>query len=86
MTDAIKAVKAGNMVSILQDAQGQAQGGLDVLLGQIAGPSYKPRAALWTEYAGAGLKWGDGTVKQYSVPWTPITAQNADALLAKRGQ
>lgn len=86
VTDAIKAVKAGDMVSILQDAQGQAQGGLDVLLRNIVGPSYKPRAALWTDYAGTGLSWGDGTAKQYNVPWTPITLQNADALLAKRSK
>jgi len=86
VSDAIKAVKAGDMVSILQDAQGQAQGGLDVLLRQIEGPSYKPRAALWTDYASAGLNWGDGTAKQYNVPWTPITTQNADALLAKRAK
>lgn len=86
VTDAIKAVKSGDMVSILQDAQGQAQGGLDVLLRQIEGPSYKPRAALWTEYAGTGLSWGDGTARQYNVPWTPITTQNADALLAKRSK
>ncbi|CAM3698570.1 substrate-binding domain-containing protein [Paracidovorax anthurii] len=86
VTDAIKAVKAGDMVSILQDAQGQAQGALDVLLRHMVGASYKPRASLWTDYAGAGLGWGDGTAKQYNVPWTPITLQNADALLAKRSK
>lgn len=86
VTDAIKSVKAGEMVSILQDAQGQAQGGLDVLLRQIIGATYKPRAALWTDYADAGLAWADGTAKQYNVPWTPITLQNADALLAKRSK
>jgi len=86
VTDAIKAVKAGDMVSILQDARGQAQGGLDVLLRQIEGPGYKPRAVLWTEYADAGVSWRDGTARQYNVPWTPITTQNADALLAKRSK
>ena len=86
VTDAIKAVKAGDMVSILQDAQGQAQGALDVLMRHMAGASYKPRASLWTDYAGAGLSWGDGTAKQYNVPWTPITLQNADALLTKRSK
>ncbi len=86
VSDAIKAVKAGDMVSILQDAQGQAQGALDVLLRQVVGQAYKPRAALWTDYAKVGLSWGDGTAKHYNVPWTPITLQNADALMAKRSK
>ncbi|MCW5221774.1 substrate-binding domain-containing protein [Verminephrobacter aporrectodeae] len=86
VTDAIRAVKEGHMMSILQDAQGQAQGGLDVLLRHIVGPGYEPRAALWNDYASEGLSWGDGTARQYNVPWTPITLQNADALLAKRSK
>jgi len=86
VTDAIKAVKAGDMMSILQDARGQAQGALDVLLRQIVGPSYQPRASVWTDYASAGLSWGDGMAKLYNVPWTPVTLQNADALLASRSK
>lgn len=84
ITDAVRAVQAGNMVSVLQDARAQAQGSLDVLLRSIQGPSYKPRSDIWNSYQAAGLKWGDGTAKQYNIPWTPITRQNADAMLAAR--
>jgi len=85
VSDAIRAVQAGEMdVSILQDAVGQAQGALDVLLRHIIGAEYTPRAALWKEYADAGLEWNNGTGKHYNVPWTPITGQNADAMLQKR--
>ena len=80
--DAVRAVKAGTMVSVLQDAKAQAQGSLDVLLRAIVGPSYKPQAKLWDHYQSAGLNWGDGTAKAYSIPWTPITLKNADAMLA----
>ncbi len=84
VSDAVRAVKAGSMVSVLQDANAQAQGALDVLMRNLIGASYKPRASLWTQYTGAGLSWGDGTAKAYSIPWTPITMQNADAMLAAR--
>lgn len=84
VSDAIRAVKAGTMVSVLQDAKAQAQGGLDVLLRKIEGPSYKPRSMIWAQYKKARLNWGDGTAKLYNIPWTPITRENADALLAER--
>lgn len=84
VSDALRAVKAGHMVSVLQDASAQSQGALDVLLRKLVGPDYKPRAALWAQYDKAGLKWYDGNAKVYSIPWTPINAQNADALLAQR--
>ena len=85
VSDAIRAVKANQMVSILQDADAQAQGALDVALRHLVGDSYKPQGAVWTEYAGQ-MDWGDGTAKIYSVPWTPVTLANADALLAKRAK
>jgi len=85
VSDAIRAVQAGEMeVSILQDANGQAQGALDVLLRRIIGPDYQPRAALWSDYADTDLRWGDGTDMQYNVPWTPITTENAASMLQKR--
>ena len=84
VSDAVRAVKAGTMVSVLQDADAQAQGALDVLMRKIIGPSYKPRSTLWTNSTAAGLSWGDGTAKAYSIPWTPITTKNADAMLAAR--
>jgi putative xylitol transport system substrate-binding protein len=80
--DAVLSVKAGNMVSVLQDASAQAQGSLDVLMRSIVGPSYKPRSPIWENYKSVGLTWGDGTAKAYSIPWTPITTKNADAMLA----
>lgn len=83
VSDAILAVKAGEMVSILQDANGQAQGALDIALRRLAGEGYKPMSEVWNEYA-SQMPWGGGTATEYSVPWTPVTAGNADALLAKR--
>ncbi len=83
VTDALLAVKQGEMVSILQDAHAQAQGALDVALRHLVGDSYKPKSDCWQEYSSA-MPWDDGMKKQYNVPWTPVTAQNVDALLAKR--
>jgi putative xylitol transport system substrate-binding protein len=86
VSDAVRAVQAEEMVSVLQDAVAQAQGALDVLMRSIVGPAYAPRSAIWQKYAAQGLSWGDGTAKQYNIPWTPITKENADALLAERNQ
>ncbi|HET9595058.1 MAG TPA: substrate-binding domain-containing protein [Anaeromyxobacteraceae bacterium] len=83
VTDAILAVKRNEMVSILQDARAQAQGALDILLRKVSGPSYQPKSEIWKQYA-EGMPWKDGTEKVYNVPWTPITLQNADKLLATR--
>ncbi len=83
VTDAILAVKAGDMMSILQDAHAQAQGALDVALRHLVGGGYQPESDAWKEY-GAQMAWDGGTAANYSVPWTPVTLQNADALLAKR--
>jgi putative xylitol transport system substrate-binding protein len=84
VTDAINAVKAGDMTSILQDAKGQSQGGLDLVLRAIIGTSYKPRSEIWKQYEAQGMKWGTGTDKVYNVPWTPVTKTNADGLLKSR--
>lgn len=83
VTDAILSVKRNEMVSILQDARAQAQGALDILLRKLIGPSYKPASPIWAQYA-QGMPWKDGQEKVYNVPWTPITLQNADALLKDR--
>ncbi len=83
VTDAILAVKRGEMVSILQDARAQAQGALDILLAKVIGSSYQPRSEIWKQY-GDGMPWKGGTEKIYKVPWTPITLENADQLLATR--
>lgn len=80
VTDAMLAAKDGKMVSILQDATAQAQGALDVLLAELIGPSYVPKAKVWES-----MDFKAGKEKVYNVPWVRITMQNVDALLAERG-
>jgi putative xylitol transport system substrate-binding protein len=70
------------MTTNIHEAQAQAQGALDVLLRHLVGPTYRPRSAVWGEYAQA-MPWGDGTAKSYEVPWTAIVPANADAFLQK---
>ena len=79
--DAINAVKAGEMFSIFQDAEGQAAGALDVTLRAKIGESYQPKAAVWKQWE-KEMPWNGGTEKAYFIPWTIITPENADALLA----
>ena len=81
ITDALLAVKAGEMTSILQDANAQAQGSLDVAIHSVQ-PGYKPLSDIWAQYP--DMKWDGGSDKNYNVPWTPVTASNVDALLARR--
>lgn len=57
VSDAIHAVQAGEMVSILQDAKGQMQGSIDVALRAVKGESYQPQSDIWKQYA-KDLKWG----------------------------
>ncbi len=80
VSDAVRAVKAGEMIlSIRQDAHTQAQGAVDVALRKVIGPDYKPMSDCWTIYP--DMPWGDGTAKLYRVPWTYVTAENADKYL-----
>jgi putative xylitol transport system substrate-binding protein len=81
VTDAINAVKAGEMASILQDANAQAQGALDIAI-KTAKKDYKPESPIWKQYP--SMEWNDGTSKNYLVPWTPVTTENADKLLESR--
>jgi len=83
VSDAIRAVQAGEMVSILQDAHAQMQGSIDVALRAVKGDSYKPQSTIWQQYADK-MAWGDGTTKNYSVPWTVVTPANAAQLLDAR--
>ncbi|MDR3494510.1 MAG: substrate-binding domain-containing protein [Ancalomicrobiaceae bacterium] len=83
ITDALLAVKAGEMTSILQDARAQAMGSLDVAA-KLADPSYKPQADIWAQYP--EMPFSDGKLQNYSVPWTPVTADNVDRLLAFRSK
>ena len=83
VSDAIHAVQAGEMVSILQDAKGQMQGSIDVALRAVKGESYQPQSDIWKQYA-KDLKWEGGTQKHYYIPWTVVTAENAQSLLDAR--
>ncbi len=82
VTDALNAVKAGEMSSILQDARAQAQGALDVAIAAATDGAYEPQSDIWTLYPQMGWEGGEGTY--YDVPWTPVTADNVDNLLAQR--
>ena len=82
VTDALNAVKAGDMASILQDARAQAQGALDLAINAARGGEYEPQSDIWQQYPDMG--WEDGTAVEYSVPWTPVTTDNVDALLEMR--
>jgi putative xylitol transport system substrate-binding protein len=83
LTDALEAVKRGEMSTTLQDANAQAQGSIDLALRVLIGPSYQPMSDIWNQYPGK-LSWGDGTQTEYMVPWTAVTAENVDLLLAAR--
>ncbi|WP_457154235.1 substrate-binding domain-containing protein [Mesorhizobium sp. P5_C1] len=82
ITDALHAVKNGEMTSILQDARAQAQGALDLAIFNAKKGDYKPQSDIWATYK--DMPWKDGKEKIYNVPWTPVTAENVDKLLATR--
>jgi len=79
INDAFTAAKAGELVSVLQDAKAQSQGALDVALRAIKGEGYEPQSDVWKFY-GDKLPWKGGNEKRYDIPWTLITAENSDAL------
>jgi putative xylitol transport system substrate-binding protein len=83
LTDALDAVKRGEMWTTLQDANAQAQGSIDLALRVLVGRSYQPMSDIWQQYPGK-LDWGDGTRTEYMVPWTAVTSENVDRLLAVR--
>jgi len=83
VSDAIRAVQAGEMVSILQDAHAQMQGSIDVAVRAVKGESYQPQSTIWKQYADK-MAWDDGKAKRYSVPWTEVTSDNATQLLDAR--
>lgn len=83
VTDALLAVKRGEMMSTLQDADAQAKGAIDLALVRILGDTYKPRAAVW-DVNGGKLAWNGGKEQHYEVPWVPVTTENVDALLSMR--
>lgn len=81
ITDALLSVKAGDMTSILQDANAQAQGSLDVALAHVI-DGWEPMSDIWTQYP--DMPWNGGKDALYSVPWTPVTPENVDQLLGMR--
>lgn len=82
ITDALHAVKQGDMASILQDARAQAQGALDLAISKAMKGGYEPMSDIWAYYT--DMPWNDGKEAEYNVPWTPVTLDNVDALLEKR--
>ena len=82
ITDALTAVKAGDMASILQDARAQAQGALDLAINTALDGKYEPMSDIWSTYS--EMPWNDGKDTEYSVPWTPVTLDNVDALIELR--
>lgn len=82
VTDALLSVQRGDMSSILQDARAQAQGALDLAIFHAMGGEYEPMSDIWEQYP--DLPWNGGQDAQYNVPWTPVTADNVEALLAMR--
>ncbi len=83
VTDALDAVKRGEMASILQDAKAQMQASIDVALRAVLGAGYQPMSPIWKQYEN-NLQWNDGQNKRYAIPWTVVTATNADQLLQSR--
>ncbi len=84
ITDALNAVKAGELYSILQDANAQAQGALDLAIFHASGQpeGFTPQSPIWEQYP--DMPWNGGQDAEYNVPWTPVTAENVDDLLAQR--
>lgn len=81
VTAALRAVEAGEMASILQDAVAQSQGALDLALYRLD-PSYTPQSSVWTKYP--SMPWAGGSQTDYSVPWTLVSSQNVAELLKER--
>nr|WP_223810654.1 hypothetical protein [Pantoea sp. M_9] len=59
------------------------QGAIDVALHAVKGAGYQPQSDIWQQYA-KDLAWDGGTKKHYYIPWTTVTADNAQQLLDAR--
>ncbi|MCA8909434.1 MAG: substrate-binding domain-containing protein [Rhodospirillaceae bacterium] len=89
ITDALVAVQEGTMVSILQDANAQAQGAVDLALRHVLGEGYEPMSPIWAEgdnwyNYGDEMPWNGGADAEYNVPWTPVTQAIVGELLDAR--
>jgi putative xylitol transport system substrate-binding protein len=83
VSDALNAVKRGEMTSILQDAKGQMQASIDIAIRAVLGPGYLPMSPIWRQYE-EDMEWNSGQSKHYLVPWTIVTPTNVDGLLESR--
>ncbi len=81
ITDALLAVQEGTMTSILQDANAQAQGSLDVALAHVI-EGWEPMSDIWEQYE--DMPWNGGMDELYSVPWTFVTPENVEQLMQMR--
>ena len=84
VTDALDAVKRGEMASILQDAKAQMQASIDVALRAVLGAELPADVSDLEKQYENNLQWNDGQNKRYAIPWTVVTATNADQLLQSR--
>jgi putative xylitol transport system substrate-binding protein len=55
---------------------------LDLAINAALDGAYEPQSDIWQSYT--DMPWNGGTDAEYSVPWTPVTVENVDALLALR--
>ncbi|MEJ8815554.1 substrate-binding domain-containing protein [Variovorax ureilyticus] len=71
--DGKRAVADGTMtMTLYKYARAEGQGALDLALRALEGPSYKPQSEVWNGL----MAWGDGTAKNYTVPWLPLSKSN----------
>ncbi len=71
-----------NWLTANPDARAQAQGALDLAISYAKDGDYEPQSDIWVTYT--DMPWNGGTDAEYSVPWTPVTTENVDALLELR--
>lgn len=83
ITDALLAVQRGELMSTLQDANGLAQGAIDLAAAAATDGAHEPKAEVWDVNGGA-LQWQGTSQQHYSVPWVPVTLDNVEALLELR--
>lgn len=79
INDGLRAAKEGKLFTLYKPAHMEGQGAVDLAMSAIVGESYEPKADFW----GKDMEWKDGTAKAYTVPWLPVTAENAEGLMKK---
>ena len=68
LTDALEAVKRGEMSTTLQDANAQAQGSIDLALKVLIGPLPINQCPIYGINIPDSLSWDDGKKTEYLVP------------------